>query len=140
MPADRTVARAGRGGDAARATAAPMRSVHTAAMAIDHALPGQAIDVRPLGKALADAKSSALFKSEQLEVMRLVLATGKSLPPHRVDGEITVLCLEGRVRFEADGHQTELTAGRMLFLPGGVMHSLLALDDASLLVTVVLCR
>jgi len=107
-------------------------------MAINHAPPARAIDVRPLGAALAGAKSSALFKSQQLEVMRLVLAAGKSLPPHRVDGEITVLCLEGRVNFEADGRCSPLAAGEMLYLHGGVMHSLRALDDSSLLVTVVL--
>lgn len=107
-------------------------------MALEHLLPMQPIDIRPLGSALANAKSTALFKSDQLEVMRLVLAQGRSLPPHRVDGEITVQCLEGRVRFEADGRQVELTAGQLLYLQGGVMHALLALSDASLLVSVVL--
>ena len=39
----------------------------------------------------------ALFKTEELEVIRLVLAAGKSLPPHKVPGEITIQCLEGRI-------------------------------------------
>ena len=41
-------------------------------MAISHALPGQTIDVKPLGKTLPEARSIALFKSEQLELIRLV--------------------------------------------------------------------
>lgn len=109
-------------------------------MALDHPLPMQPIDIRPLGAALAAAKSTALFKSDQLEVMRLVLAAGRSLPPHRVDGEITVQCLEGRLRFDADGRQVELSAGQLLYLQGGVTHSLVALSDASLLVSIVLPR
>lgn len=107
-------------------------------MALTHADPAQPFDVRPLGAALAQSKSTALFKSEQLEVMRLVLPAGRSLPPHRVDGEITVQCLEGRVNFDADGGRTVLSAGQMLYLRGGVAHSLEAIADASLLLTVVL--
>ena len=67
-------------------------------MAIAHASPGEAIDVRPLGSRLRSEKIVALFKSEHLEVIRLVLTAGKSLPPHKVPGEITVLCIEGRMR------------------------------------------
>ena len=68
-------------------------------MAIPHAEPGDVIDVRPLGPALAGARSHALFKSNDLEVIRLVLRTGQGLPPHGVSGEITLQCLEGRISF-----------------------------------------
>ncbi|WP_310735336.1 hypothetical protein [Mitsuaria sp. TWR114] len=66
-------------------------------MALPHAAPAQPIDVAPLGAALSGTPSSALFKSEGLEVMRVVLPQGKSLPPHKVDGEITLHCLEGEL-------------------------------------------
>ena len=65
-------------------------------MAIPHAQPGDIIDVRPLGGALADARSHALFKSTDLEVIRLVLRAGEGMPPHAVAGEITLQCIEGR--------------------------------------------
>ena len=42
-------------------------------MALPHAAPAQPIDVAPLGAALSGTPSSALFKSEGLEVMRVVL-------------------------------------------------------------------
>jgi 2-polyprenyl-6-methoxyphenol hydroxylase-like FAD-dependent oxidoreductase len=41
-------------------------------MALSHASPGQALDVRPLGARLATGKTAALFKSRDLEVLRLV--------------------------------------------------------------------
>ena len=66
-------------------------------MALPHASPGQPIDIRPLGDALAGTKTVALFKSRDLEVMRVVLLAGKSLPPHKVPGEITIQCIEGRI-------------------------------------------
>ena len=109
-------------------------------MAMPHAHPGQPIDVQPLGPRLAQAKTVALFKSEDLEVMRLVLLAGKSLPPHSVPGEITVQCIEGRIDVTAEGRSHVLQAGQLLYLAGGVTHGVTALQDSSALVTVALRR
>ena len=51
-------------------------------MAISHAQPGQVIDVRPFGPALAGARTTALVKTESLEVIRLVIPRGKEIPTH----------------------------------------------------------
>lgn len=107
-------------------------------MALNHLLPLQPVDIHPLEAGLSGAKSMALFKSNQLEVIRLVLPAGKSLPSHRVDGEITVQCLQGDVDIEADGKHAQLRAAQMLYLQGGVSHSIAASSDSSLLLTVVL--
>lgn len=115
-----------------------LRLMHTLRMAIPHANPGQTIDVRPLGARLAQAKTVALFKSEHLEVMRVVLMAGKSLPPHSVLGEITVQCIEGKIDVTADGQSHVLQAGQLLYLPGGRTHAITAVEDASALVTVAL--
>ena len=109
-------------------------------MAISHALPGQAVDVRPFGPGLAAQQTHALFKSADLEVMRLVLAAGRSMPPHSVPGEITVQCLEGALVVSAEGRSHALAAGQLLYLAGGVTHAVTALEDASALVTVALRR
>jgi quercetin dioxygenase-like cupin family protein len=107
-------------------------------MALSHACSGQAVDIRPYGDHLADHMTFALFKSEQLEVMRVVLMAGKSLPPHQVSGEITIQCIEGMLRVDAGGESAVLDAGHMLFLEGGVGHGVVALEDSSALVTLVL--
>lgn len=107
-------------------------------MAIEHAASGQLIDVQPLAGKLAESKTSALFKSHELEVMRLVLPAHKSMPMHSVKGEITVQCLEGEVQFNAGGRTQHMQAGQLVWLAGGVEHGLTALRDASLLVTIVL--
>jgi quercetin dioxygenase-like cupin family protein len=106
-------------------------------MAIPHARPGQPIDVLPLGSRLAQQRTVALFKSDDLEVMRLVLPAGKSLPPHKVPGEITIQCIEGSIDVTVDGGSHVLRAGQMLYLEGDVVHGVTALQDASALVTVV---
>ncbi len=107
-------------------------------MAIPHAHSGQLIDICAFGGGFATARNTALFKTSEIEVMRLVLPAGKSMPAHKVVGEITVQCLEGKIEFAYVGGTTVLGAGQMLYLSGGVEHSLLGLEDASVLVTIVL--
>jgi quercetin dioxygenase-like cupin family protein len=107
-------------------------------MALPHAQPGQAVDLRPLGPRLASVRTHALFKSQDLEVMRLVLQSGQSLPVHQVKGEITVHCLEGCLELSTDAQAHRLQAGELLFLAGGMPHGVRALADSSALVTIAL--
>ena len=107
-------------------------------MALAHAVSGQPLDVRPMGNRMATEKTTALFKSRDLEVMRLVLLAGKSLPPHKVPGEITIHCLEGSLGIELDEKTVRLEAGELLFLAAGAMHGVNAVTDASALVTIAL--
>lgn len=107
-------------------------------MALPHGVSGQPLDVEPLGSALSTARSAALFKSRDLEVMRLVLLTGKSLPPHQVAGDITIHCLEGTLHVEMGDAALVLRAGQLVFLTGGVVHAVTAVTDASALVTIAL--
>ena len=107
-------------------------------MAIPHANPGDVIDIRPLGAALATSKTSTLLKSKNIEVVRLVMAAGKEISEHKAPGEITVHCLEGKVAFTALGQTHELTAGQMLYLNAGEPHAVRCIDDASCLLTILL--
>lgn len=70
--------------------------------------------------------------------MRLVLPTGKALPPHSVPGEVTIQCIEGRIDVTLDGRSHVLDAGTMLFLNRGAAHGVVAIEDSSALVTIVL--
>jgi quercetin dioxygenase-like cupin family protein len=110
------------------------------AMALEHAQPLEPIDVRPLGAALATTPSTSLLKSESLQLMRVVLRRGARLPTHSVAGEITVHCLEGEVVLKTPSRELTLRAGELVLLPGGEPHALLAVMDASLLVTLHLAH
>ena len=109
-------------------------------MAQQHAVSGEVIDVRPLGVALHEHVTTAFFKSAQLELMRLVLPRGKVMREHRVAGEITVLCIEGQIEFNALGVNSHLSPGELVHLHAGEPHSLLALSDATALLTICLVR
>ena len=107
-------------------------------MAIAHAASGQLVDVLPLGSQLHEARTSALFKTGELEVMRVVMPAGKTVPAHKVRGEITIHCLEGEVDLMAGGHTQRMKSGQLVWLEGSVDHALKAVQNASLLVTIVL--
>jgi quercetin dioxygenase-like cupin family protein len=109
-------------------------------MAIRHARPGQIVHLLTSDGTLPTLQSFALFKSDQLELLRLVLPRGKSFPPHSVAGEITLQVLEGRVEIEVAGIPQILGAGQLMHLEGDVEHSLRGIDDASVLITIVLCK
>ena len=99
----------------------------------------EVIDVRSAGPApTSGGPSSLLAKTATLEVRRLTLAEGREIPTHLARGEITVHCLEGRIAFTSDGTTRELGAGQMLILAAGEPHSLVGLEDSSVLVTKVL--
>lgn len=107
-------------------------------MAIPHAKPGEVIDIRPLGSELAHARTTVLAKTETLEIIRLVIPSGKDIPEHKARGEITVQCLEGRVAFSVGETTRELEAGQLLYLPSGEPHSLHGMEDSSVLVMILL--
>lgn len=107
-------------------------------MAIPHAKSGQVIDVQPLGPALSQSRSTTVVKTKTLEIIRLVIPAGKDIAEHQTPGEITVQCLEGRVRLESGGKKHELAAGQLLYLAGGEPHSLHGIEDSSVLLTILL--
>ena len=107
-------------------------------MAIHHASSGEVIDIHPRRSQLAESVTSTLVKSEQLEVIRLMLPAGKEIPSHKVARPITVQCLEGRVEFQSYGKWQTLEPGQLLYLEGGQLHAVKGIEDASVLVTIQL--
>jgi len=106
-------------------------------MSNPHANPGEVVDVRPLGTALATTATRTLVKTEAVTVVRMVVPAGKEIPTHAAKGDIVVQCLEGKIAFTACGKTHDLEAGHLLYLPAGEPHSLRGIEDGSLLLTIV---
>ena len=107
-------------------------------MALQHAASGELIPLRRTEDDIAHFTSVALAKTENIELIRLVLPKERSMPEHRVDGEITLLCLQGEVVCDAHGKSTVLRPGELLYLLGGVPHAIRANEDAVALLTILL--
>ena len=98
----------------------------------------EVIDVRAAKRAASGASPKSLVKTETLEVRRLTLPKGRKIPTHHAPGEITVHCLEGRIAFTANGETRDVGAGQLIVLAAGEPHSLVGLEDSTVLVTKVL--
>jgi quercetin dioxygenase-like cupin family protein len=107
-------------------------------MSIPHAKSGQVISVRPLGAALASARTNTLVRTADVEVIRLIVPSGKEIPEHKAKGDIVVQCLEGAVAFTFAGKTENLRSGDLLFLDIGEPHSVKGIENSSLLLTVLL--
>lgn len=109
-------------------------------MSIPHATSGELIDVRPLGHGFHDKASATLVRAEHLEVFRMALPAGKVLQEHRASGTITIQCIEGAVELEAHGGRQRMYPGSMVYLTDAEPHAVTALENSSLLITVLLHR
>jgi quercetin dioxygenase-like cupin family protein len=107
-------------------------------MALHHALSGELIDIRPLKDNLKNTPTKALYKSNRLEVFRMVLLAGKAMPSHHVVGEVTIQCLEGCIELAAAGTSQLMREGDLVCLAGSETHGLTAVEDSSVLVTILL--
>lgn len=109
-------------------------------MAIEHAASGELIDICPLGEKLRDTISSTLIRADHLQVFRMLLPSGKATPDHKAAGAITIQCLEGKVELEAHGELQLMHPGHLVYLADAEPHTVRALEDSSLLITVLLRR
>ena len=107
-------------------------------MGLPHIKTGAKINLFKLNDDLPKDKTFALIKTEMMEVIRLVIPEGKHVPEHSVTGEITVQCLSGELVLRAGNAERELRAGDWLYLAGSQEHSLAAITDCCLLVTILL--
>lgn len=109
-------------------------------MALHHAKPGEIVNLRPIGPDFGRAKTAAIIKTDHFETIRLIVRAGCEIPKHKVAGEITLHCLEGHIELGLDPSPITLTANEWIYLEGDAPHSIEAIEDSSLLLTIFLQR
>lgn len=107
-------------------------------MSLHHLTSGEVVNVRLQGSQLKEMPSTALIKTDNIEVMRLVLEAGKSIQEHVVASEMTMYCLEGSVELQAHQKTQTLKTGDLIYLEAMQPYAIRAIDDAALLVTMLL--
>jgi quercetin dioxygenase-like cupin family protein len=107
-------------------------------MALQHAASGERIALQRGEDDIANFTSIALAKTEHMELIRLIVPKDKPMPEHRVEGEVTLLCLEGEIAVDAHGRSVVLRPNEMLYLAGGEPHGIRANRDAVVLMTILL--
>jgi quercetin dioxygenase-like cupin family protein len=107
-------------------------------MALQHAASGDKIALARGDDDIAFFTSVALARTPFMELIRLVLPKERPMPVHKVDGEMTLQCLEGLIAVDAHGRTIFLKPGEMLYLSGGVEHGISAVEDAVGLMTILM--
>ncbi len=83
-----------------------------------------------------DQTGATLLKEPDLRVVLIALKAGAGIREHDASGPISVQTLSGRVVVEIGGDRRELGAGQLLMLEPGIEHSLEALDESAILLTI----
>jgi quercetin dioxygenase-like cupin family protein len=104
-------------------------------MALAHARPGEKVNLPSLAAA-TQARAIALVKTDAFEAAQLVLRAGEEIARHAVPGHATIHCLQGSIVLDTD-RKIELSPGDWLYLDLGEEHSVSAVTDGALLVTIL---
>ncbi|OON59570.1 hypothetical protein B0920_24715 [Massilia sp. KIM] len=107
-------------------------------MALQRAVSGERIVLQRGDDDIAHFTSVALVKTERMELIRLVVPKERPVPEHRVEGEVTIQCLEGELVVDAHGRATVLKPNEMVYLAGGEPHTIRANKDAVGLMTIIM--
>ncbi len=114
-------------------------------MALEHLMPGRTQALLPEGPLPAEFESRALFKSQDLEVIQLLMPEGRRMVDHRVKGDITLYCAKGCVDVishpldSADPRpKARLRQGELMYLKRDEPHNLLAVVASVVILTIAL--
>uniref|UniRef100_A0A7C2P7A3 Cupin domain-containing protein n=1 Tax=Schlesneria paludicola TaxID=360056 RepID=A0A7C2P7A3_9PLAN len=69
--------------------------------------------------------------------MRLHVNAGTHVPTYEAQGEMTILCVQGRVSVEFASSSSDLSSGQLLYLLTNEPFSLFGQEESSLLITVL---
>lgn len=104
-------------------------------MALRHLEPGETAHL-PSRLPDGNGRAVALVKTDRFEAAQLLLAAGDSIGRHSVPGYATVQCLAGAIILKTDA-TIELRSGDWLYLDRAQDHSVKAIEDSSLLLTIL---
>ncbi len=100
--------------------------------------PGETVDVRRLDAAHGVGSTLLLVKTDNVQIIHVVVSAGQKLPTHDAWGEIVLHCLEGRISVAALGKTHELAAGQLFYYCLDESFSVQGIEQASLLVTIIM--
>ena len=86
----------------------------------------------------SDRNSVTIFKSESMRIVLIGLHKNAELKPHIANGVISVQVLEGKIEFTAEQQNTQIEKGQMIALQENITHSVKALTESYLLLTLTM--
>lgn len=81
-------------------------------------------------------RQAGLVHRGPLRLVLFAFEAGSELPEHRAPGYVVIHCLRGQIEVEAAGARERLNQGEALFLDPDVPHSVRAVLESDMLLTV----
>src|SRR5450759_1986070 len=106
-------------------------------MATNHAAPGEIVALATWAQDVQNEKTKVVAKTDEMELVRLVLPAGKEFAGHKVSGPCVIHCITGEVECTAMGATQVLTSGQLLYLMPDEPHSVRAVVDSVVLLTII---
>ena len=106
-------------------------------MATHHALPSEIVDLETWAQDMPREHSNRIVRTHEMELARLVFPAGEGLKNHKVSGPIVVHCIKGDISFTFRGETQILKPGQLLYLMSDEPHSIQAVTDAVVLLTII---
>jgi len=106
-------------------------------MATHHAAPSEIVDLETWAQDVPNEKTKVIAKTDEMELVRLVLTAGKEFPHHKVLGPTVIHCITGEIECAAMGGTQVLASGQLLYLMPDEPHSVTAVFDSVVLLTII---
>ena len=106
-------------------------------MATHHASPSEIVDLETWAQDLPNEHAKTIVKTHEMELARLVFPAGGEFPNHRVSGPVVIHCVKGEIELTAMGATRILIPGQLLYLTPDEPHSLRAITNAVVLLTII---
>lgn len=106
-------------------------------MATHHASPSEIVDLETWANDLPNEHAKTIVKTHEMELARLVFPAGGEFPDHKVSGPVVIHCVKGEIGLTAMGATQILKPGQLLYLMPDEPHSLQAITDAVVLLTII---
>jgi quercetin dioxygenase-like cupin family protein len=83
-----------------------------------------------------DRHGSSLVKGDGINVALMLLKPGAKLQEHHTRAPITLQVIDGRINFVANGKTQVVTSGMLVALDRAIEHSVEALEESAIVLTV----
>ncbi|MBK6731288.1 MAG: cupin domain-containing protein [Bacteroidetes bacterium] len=83
----------------------------------------------------SDRNAITVFKTNGLRIVLIALRAEAEMPKHNADGIISVQVIEGEIKFTTDAKSLTLLQGEMLALHKGLHHSVKAIKESVIILT-----
>lgn len=106
-------------------------------MALHHAKPGELVDLTKWPRALDEQQSHTLIANDALQLSRLVLQKGETLPEHAISSTTIIQCVSGLLELGTTRATQSIGPGQLVYLEANDPHSLTGLEESIVLLTIL---